>query len=156
MKFMKTVCSIAFAWSGMAIAASPTHSDIQGATTTKFITRAVGTMPEKFAIPVVLYFNREGCLAWSNFGLKDDWANDLARKAADLDATCPEPSLPGALEQLESDGVALKAAEIKGPVAIWYGSDAMCADCKAKSSNDLPAILDQLPDSTRLIKLDWK
>lgn len=154
MKFVAPALFLAIALSCSVQASADARPDIQGAANLRFITDAMGAAPQKFAMPIVLYFNEDGCLAWSSVGFGEDWRADLATRQ--LDAGCAAPTLPATLERLEHDGVALQAAALSGPVAIWYGSEAMCADCTSKFASDLPDLMTRLPKGTRLIKLDWK
>lgn len=151
------VLSLSLAFFATAHAAERRSApDVFGTSDVSFLMTALGKMPESMALPVVLYFNAKGCVAWSSFGLSDGWESSAKASLASA-ATCESPTANAVLDKLSAGGIKLDAiaAESK-PILIWYGSDTLCADCKSKTANQLPSLLGLLPADTRYIKLDWK
>lgn|SRR5690606_30316390 len=110
----------------------------------------------EFAIPAVLYFDGEGCLTWSSFGLKENWIDSLDARLSRGSRDCGQPTAQAALDALATEGVAISEARSGRPILIWYGSDRMCPDCASKKTTHWPELVARLPEHTLLFDIDIK
>lgn len=130
---------------------------IDGAAGTAFIEIATGT--GQFGIPAAMYFDRHGCLRWSDFGLEnDDWHKGLdTALQSPVSTGCEKPVLGDVLDRLASDGVSFDMETVTGhPVVIWYGNDDLCQPCAEKTRTHWPEIRSKLPQETQVFMLTWK